>query len=123
MNIILNIILNIISTLNRVLLGSENIDPTSGMENADLSGKLRKSLETIDNITSIEEARQESAVNYGGNHKKTSVKETARVESTGSTNRETPVEKRKTKIPTERKIIGKSSNSTGHTDRALSMIA
>jgi hypothetical protein len=83
--------MGMLSTLKRVFLDSEDIELTSNMENADLSDELRKSLETIDNITSIEEARQKSAVNYGGKHKKTSVKETARVENTGRTSRKAPV--------------------------------
>ncbi len=81
--------MSIFSTLKRVFLDSEDIDPTSNMENADLSDELRKSLKNIDNITSIEEARQRSAVNYGG--KKSSVKETSRVKSIGRTGRKAPV--------------------------------
>lgn len=81
--------MSIFSTLKRVFLDSEDIDPTSNMENADLSDELRKSLKNIDNITSIEEARQRSAVNYGG--KKSSVKETSRVKNTGRTSRKAPV--------------------------------
>jgi hypothetical protein len=82
--------MGMLSTLKRVFLDSEDIELTSNMENADLSDELRKSLETIDNITSIEEARQKSAVNYGGKSK-SSVKETSRVKSTGRTSRKTPV--------------------------------
>lgn len=83
--------MGMLSTLKRVFLDSEDIEPTSNMENADLSDELRKSLKTIDNITSIEEARQKSAVNYGGKDKKSSVKETSRVKSTVRTSRKTPV--------------------------------
>ena len=83
--------MGMLSTLKRVFLDSEDIEPTSNMENADLSDELKKSLKTIDNITSIEEARQRSAVNYGG--KKSSVKETSRVKNTGRTSRKAPVKK------------------------------
>ena len=92
--------MGIVSTLKRVFLESEDIDATSNIDNADLSDELKKSLKTIDKITSIEVVRQGSAFNYGGKSK-SSVKETSRVKSIGRTGRKAPV---KEEIKEDKKI-------------------
>ena len=83
--------------IKRVFSYSENIDSTS---NVYLPGILVNSLNTVGSIEKAATARLDAADNCG--------KETSGV--TGRTGHKTFVKNNETKIPTEKKIIGKSSN-------------
>lgn len=76
--------MDIISTLERVLLGSEGTKKA-----APLPKECIESLDTVAGIEKAAKTRLDAAVNYGG--KKSSVKETSRVKNTGRTSRKAPV--------------------------------